>query len=821
MILEGLQRSFRWSLDKIGTSSLLSLILIALIISSLLAGLSEALKNLDLAVFVPLSAFGMLSGWWFARTRLSDRVGSSLTLTAGILVILVWVGRLSFPLRDVLATLVNLTGHGWPWQLDWTPLLESLVLLGASFVTLVTRTSTWIWGLFGSQPNFDPVATILVWSFAIWFVCAWASWTVRRWQRPLLGVLPAGGLLAASLNYVRASPTTIPLMLGGTLLLIALTSAINQEKTWQAKQVDYFEEIRFDITILSVFLTIVLVLASMLTPYFSIRQIADLFHRQTISSASPAGAMAESLGFKPLPQPANPLDGLYSAGLPRQHLLGSGPELKKQIVMLIQTDDHASGALGETPEASPPRYYWRSLTYDHYSGRGWSTNKTSTTAYRANQWAIKLDDQNGVARSSGYRLLSQTVVLNGSGGGGFQPIYAAGLLAALNQDYSIAWRPTTQTNLPGNETMSSLNLDVYDIFGALTSASTYQAESIVPMVGTSQLRNAGEYYPTWVQERYLQLPAGLPERVLNLALDLTATQPTPYNRARSIESFLRTYPYTLDMPDRPPSGDIVDYFLFTRKRGYCDYYASAMVVLARAAGLPARLAIGYASGTYDALNDRYIVTAADAHSWPEIFFPGYGWIEFEPTAGLPALDRPQDEPGFELPEVNAGSRVDSGQVTFHIWQYWLYGGIALLLFLLLGLSTRLFIDIRGLKRLTPRALFYAIFRRLCSNGQYLAVPSKLGDTPYEFATSFALRISNFTYTRRFTGVISPAAKEIRLLTEWYALSAYSPHPPDADSQTQAILTWRQLRWRLWLARLLQKTPLSRPRSNRIKFEKRL
>ena len=80
---------------------------------------------------------------------------------------------------------------------------------------------------------------------------------------------------------------------------------------------------------------------------------------------------------------------------------------------------------------------------------------------------------------------------------------------------------------------------------------------------------------------------------------------------------------------------MVDYFLFDLRQGYCDYYASAMIVFARSRGLPARLAVGYASGEYDPVSDQFLVTEADAHSWPEIYFPEYGWIPFEPTAAQP------------------------------------------------------------------------------------------------------------------------------------------------------------------------------------------
>ena len=79
----------------------------------------------------------------------------------------------------------------------------------------------------------------------------------------------------------------------------------------------------------------------------------------------------------------------------------------------------------------------------------------------------------------------------------------------------------------------------------------------------------------------------------------TATEATPYDRARAIELYLRTIPYSLDVPIPPAEHDVVDYFLFDLRRGYCDYYATAMAMLPRAAGLPAHVAVGYAAGDYD------------------------------------------------------------------------------------------------------------------------------------------------------------------------------------------------------------------------------
>ena len=120
-------------------------------------------------------------------------------------------------------------------------------------------------------------------------------------------------------------------------------------------------------------------------------------------------------------------------------------------------------------------------------------------------------------------------------------------------------------------------------------------------------------------------------RVITLALQITAHAPTPYDKAASIEAYLHThYGYTLDLSGTPPTGDPLAYFLFTKRAGHCEYFASAMTVLLRSLGIPARYATGFLPGELNDLAGDYIVRASDAHAWVEVYFPGYDWITSTP-----------------------------------------------------------------------------------------------------------------------------------------------------------------------------------------------
>jgi len=112
----------------------------------------------------------------------------------------------------------------------------------------------------------------------------------------------------------------------------------------------------------------------------------------------------------------------------------------------------------------------------------------------------------------------------------------------------------------------------------------------------------------------------MPPRVLDLAQVIAGSDTRTYDRALALESYLRGLPYSYQVQPLPGGGDAVEQFLFDMRQGYCTYYASAMAVMARSLGIPARVAIGYATGTYDQASGAYIVHEADAHAWPELVY---------------------------------------------------------------------------------------------------------------------------------------------------------------------------------------------------------
>jgi protein-glutamine gamma-glutamyltransferase len=159
----------------------------------------------------------------------------------------------------------------------------------------------------------------------------------------------------------------------------------------------------------------------------------------------------------------------------------------------------------------------------------------------------------------------------------------------------------------------------------------YDAVSQVPLVPPQELRDASTDYPPEILATYLQLPADLDPRIRQLALKITAHDATPYDKAADLERYFHTnFRYTLDLSDMNKP-DPLAYFLFTKRAGHCEYFASAMVVMLRTLGVPTRYVTGFLPGEFNDLAQDYIIRGSDAHSWVEVYFPRYGWITFDPT----------------------------------------------------------------------------------------------------------------------------------------------------------------------------------------------
>ncbi len=213
---------------------------------------------------------------------------------------------------------------------------------------------------------------------------------------------------------------------------------------------------------------------------------------------------------------------------------------------------------------------------------------------------------------------------------------------------------------------------------------------------------------------------------------------SPYTKAVRIETYLRnSYPYTLEVPAPPKGRDVVDYFLFEAPGGFCSYYASAMTVLLRAAGVPSRLVTGYAMDEYESTLNAYHVTAADAHAWVEVYFTEFGWVEFEPTAARIRFDHSWSD--------SAHSR--SGLIrTTPVSSIYSHRELLVLGVFLIGLFL-LTIGIRWLTRpreVSQRAQIFSLYQDIRHKLAGLGYRTSTSTTPHEFITIFTPALSQKT-----------------------------------------------------------------------------
>jgi len=186
----------------------------------------------------------------------------------------------------------------------------------------------------------------------------------------------------------------------------------------------------------------------------------------------------------------------------------------------------------------------------------------------------------------------------------------------------------------------------------------YEADSELPDPDVDDLRLASNTPPAGAEE-YLKLPP-LDIRIPQLAEEITASSPSNYDKALAIEQYLRTrFGYTLELPRAQPKDPLAN-FLFERKQGHCEYFASSMAVMLRTLHIPSRIVNGFRTGEFNDLTGQYVVRASNAHSWVEAYFPGTGWVSFDPT------------PAGSLPSRTGWSRIQLYvDAAASFWREWI------------------------------------------------------------------------------------------------------------------------------------------------------
>ncbi len=260
-------------------------------------------------------------------------------------------------------------------------------------------------------------------------------------------------------------------------------------------------------------------------------------------------------------------------------------------------------------EDVPYPIYWRGVALDEFDGESWRTGSVGSSIYKTGpDGKVTVTDEGEV---EGRYILEQEIIT--------EPLDTDVLFSAN--------LPLGFGSVPGGR-VAAVN-DSYSLHDRVSYRIKYYAVSDIGATSPGGLRNDDTSYPDGM-DSYLRLPP-MGSRVRELALEITSPEDNAYDKALSIKRYLLTnYSYTRTLERGSPEFPIED-FLFMRKEGHCEYFATAMAVLLREAGIPSRIVNGFIGGTPNERGNFFLIRESDAHSWVEAYFPGHGWVSFDPT----------------------------------------------------------------------------------------------------------------------------------------------------------------------------------------------
>lgn len=726
----------------------MSLILLMLMLLTVAWSIEAAKWAQGLALLQGVVLAAIIVGYAFSELPVPSFIAHLLSAIAGIGWSAILVSRLLDPASVTHKAILDTQA------LTWRARLTELFYRLQTFVEIARAEGV------GS----DNLVFILQMAILMWMVSYASTWFLFEIRSVWGAIVPSG--FAILLNLYYAPPDLyvwMAIYLLCALLLIIRSNVFLQEWEWRRAGVSYSPDIGYDFLWHGAIFATIVILVAWVAPTTSaaprLYSIVDYFDAPVYRFQREFNRLYSSLNYRPQPGPAYFADTMTLSGAVN---LGDTP------VFDAVTDEGR---------------YWRGIVYDQYTGRGWVNTATSVTTL------AEEDERLNAIDFSLREPMTQTIRVLQSG---ITQLHTLPQPIDVDVPSRAQFSPIPETTQSGE---TPLNVSMLQSRRPLKAGDSYTAISSMSVADVQSLRQAGTTYPGWVTDKYLQLPDSLPQRVSGLAAEITQDASNPYDKIAAIEAYLRNIEYDEKIP-APPSGvDSVDWFLFDQQAGYCDYYASSLVVMARSLGIPARVAAGYSLGEFDPDIRAYRQYEYDAHSWPEVYFSRYGWVEFEPTAADPEIVRPAapttaseastdttpDTGAQERPldeELLLEDRLGGEPLTGFQQQRispWVLGGLGALV--VLAAIGGWFVWQRPYKGLSIAGATYVRMVRFAS---WMGLPAEPSQTPNEYADRLARAVPES----------QPAVGQI---ADTYVLELFADVPPD-ESQTSAIQeAWHGLR----------------------------
>lgn len=816
----------------------LSLVLVLLMMLTVTTSIHQARWTISLRaalrIVTPAALVGVLFGFLLTRLRWLPRVLAHLL---GVVAGIAWVVQLSDVLRSVE---IPGTGVIVPY-LD--PALQGWEDLGAELlIRLIILGRTFLRG----SPGEDVVIFIAILAYICWLLGFLGAWFAFRSHWPWATVgLPAVVLLLNIFYGPRVPKRYFHYYAFLSLVFLIYYLLRQQEQYWQRQNVRYPRDLSRGVLWAGILFSAVLVLGTAFLP-------------TTAASEEAAGFWDRYL------QPWREVRGTWerlfgeAGGGGEGRLRGYAPSFE-----LLGARTSPPGVALEVRTSR--NEYLRGIAFDQYDGRGWIN-----TAQGDSVWTLPAGT--GIPIDARARIrVRQVITPKRQGGnmifavaeplsltvpavvelgvppeeGGFDDIVALNARTALAEEraygvvswFSVAdkvslrqvgqgypdWVRERYLLLPDTVPPRVGELADRIVAGVLiesggeivTDLPVRQIVTVDEATGTREIRLLPDQEGDTVPIATIRLRGDQVVSVSPPGALVRQGLVNPYDAAEAIQRYLRTQmTYQEGISEVPEGADAVDHFLFESQEGYCDYFASAMVILLRTQDIPARVVRGYAAGEYDEDRELYVVPISSAHTWPEVYFPEYGWQRFEPTAaGYTALpvrpeEPPEEESGSDrssdpatpmgrdefMPEDDVeeidlpeGTGYQGGGVAELIRRPVVLTPVVLAVLGAIAVVAWVLWIGRGLRRLGPVA---GLYERMCRWAGRTGLAPTWQSTPYEYAWHLA-------------EALPEQRPNIALITTLYVRQRFGRYRPRGEEVDAVRQAWKRLRWSLW-GRLLQR-----------------
>jgi transglutaminase-like putative cysteine protease len=535
-----------------------------------------------------------------------------LTILAAILGVFLGLGR--FSPTAVISLAFSYGVFCIPWLLglalgqgdEWLPRLTDLAQrLKISISLFIDKT-----------PVNDPILFLVLMAVLFWPLGIFTGYQLIRNGAQWRIILPTGVVLLVINHYDYFADNGLgyfAVFIFFSLLLLGRSTFLHKKTGWQKEGVSYSPDTGGELTRATIILVLGLILFAWIAPVISDKSqgISDFWATNIMQ---PWEKFSSRVGdaFTSLQARSIVVQDMFGDSL----TLSRGSHHKNYVLFTVTPAD-------SLPEGG--RYYWGVRSYDTYLNGQWTTADIQTHYFTSITYDIHypdLEDRKVVELTFSTRSNLQGIP------SGSMPLWISHSVQAI-----LATAPD------GTQEVFGLIADP-----PIRAGEVYQVRSSISAPTITDLQAASQTYPEEITGRYLEIPTLLESEFQQLALQITDGLTTPYEKANAITLWLRgNMSYQEVIETIPTAKDPIEWFLFDSRVGFCNYYATAEVLLLRSIGIPARISAGFAQGTYDSNSNTYFVHESDAHAWPEVYFPGIGWVEFEPTVSQPERYLPSGE----------------------------------------------------------------------------------------------------------------------------------------------------------------------------------